>query len=306
MRFIKIAITLLTGLIISSGNSVANDDFIPFHPPGRFINLGMHVMYIECLGDKAPTVLIDVGLADSSANWYKVAKRLAKNVRTCVYDRAGYGWSDPGPGARTTAQIVHELNMLLEFAEIPGPYVIAGHSFGGFTARYFASRYPNKTAGVVLIDSSHPDQIVRLAELDKVEHKQPLKVSRREPAPGYMNEFEKRWYFLNSSRKATFAQMNELKSFKDSADQVKHANTFPDVPLAVLTRGKQLLPEIHGIYLEQEWRDMQKELLDLSNNSWQVIVEGSGHNIYKDAPDVIIANVLKVVDIARNDYLIPD
>ncbi len=306
MRFIKIIATLLAGLLSTSSNSLSDDDYIPFHPPGRFINLGMHVMYVECLGDKAPTVLIDVGLADSSANWYKVAKRLSENVRTCVYDRAGYGWSDPGPGTRTTAQIVHELNMLLEFADIPGPYVIAGHSFGGFTARYFASKYPDKTVGVVLIDSSHPDQIVRLAELDKAESKQPLKVSRKEPPPNYMNEFEKRWYFLNSSRKATFAQMNELKSFKESAAQVKHANLFPNVPLAILTRGKQLLPEIHGVYLEQEWRDMQKELLSLSKNSWQVIVAGSGHNIYKDAPGIVINNILRVVDIVRNGYIIAD
>jgi pimeloyl-ACP methyl ester carboxylesterase len=306
MHFYKQAITLIAGLLIATGNSIADEDFMPFQPPGRFINLGMHVMYIECLGNKAPTVLIDVGLADSSANWYKVAKRLSKDVRTCVYDRAGYGWSDPGPGDRTTAQIVHELNMLFEFAEIPGPYVMAGHSFGGFTARYFASMYPNKTVGVVLIDSSHPDQIYRLAELDKAENKPPLKVSRREPPPGYMNEFEKRWYFLNSSRKATFAQMNELKGFKKSAEQVKYAKAFPDVPLAVLTRGKDLLPVIHGINLEQEWRDMQKELLKLSKKSWQIIVEGSGHNIYKDAPEAVIDNVLRVVEIARNNYIISD
>jgi pimeloyl-ACP methyl ester carboxylesterase len=286
-------------LLFASQTTYANSDFEPFQPPGRFINLGLHVMYIDCIGENSPTVLIDVGLGDSSANWMKIAKKLSKNVRTCLYDRAGYGWSDPGPGTRTTAQIVHELNMLLEFAEVPGPYIVVGHSFGGFTARYFASKYPEKTAGAVLIDSSHPDQIHRLSALDRIERKSPVKVSRKEPAPDYMDETERRWYFLNSSRKATFAQMDELKYFKDSAYEVKHSGPIPDVPLAVLTRGKNQLPEIDGISLEDEWQSMQKELLTLSNNSWHSVIEDSGHKMYHDAPEEIIDNILKVVNKAR-------
>ncbi|NOG59977.1 MAG: alpha/beta fold hydrolase [Proteobacteria bacterium] len=256
-------------------------------------------MYIDCLGKKSPTVLIDVGLGDASANWLKIARALSNDVRVCLYDRAGYGWSDPGPGSRTTAQIVHELNMLLEFAEETGPYVIVGHSFGGFTARYFAATYPDKTVGAVLIDSSHPDQIYRLSPLDQIKQKRPLKLTRTEPAPDYMNETEKRWYFLNSSRKATFAQMEELRSFKESAYQVKHSGPLPDIPLAVLSRGKNQLPEINGVSLEKEWRDMQKSLLSLSKQSWQSIIKESGHRIYLDAPDEIIKNVLKVVSHAR-------
>ncbi|MBL1141512.1 MAG: alpha/beta hydrolase [Proteobacteria bacterium] len=286
-------------LLFFSPTLFANSDFDPFKPHGRFINLGLQVMYIDCLGKKSPTVLIDVGLGDASANWLKIARALSNDVRVCLYDRAGYGWSDPGPGSRTTAQIVHELNMLLEFAEETGPYVIVGHSFGGFTARYFAATYPDKTVGAVLIDSSHPDQIYRLSPLDQIKQKRPLKLTRTEPAPDYMNETEKRWYFLNSSRKATFAQMEELRSFKESAYQVKHSGPLPDIPLAVLSRGKNQLPEINGVSLEKEWRDMQKSLLSLSKQSWQSIIKESGHRIYLDAPDEIIKNVLKVVSHAR-------
>lgn len=298
MPSIKIT-TLLLAFSVISHTSLATDDYQPFQPPGEFINLGMHVMYIECLGEKSPTVLIDVGLADSSANWYKVAQRLSEDVRTCVYDRAGYGWSDPGPGERTTAQIVHELNMLLEAAEIPGPYVMVGHSFGGFTARYFATIYPGKTVGAVLIDSSHPEQIYRLSALDKPENKKPMKISRREPPPSGMTDFEKKWYVLNSSRKATFAQMDELKDFKKSANQVKYSGPFPDIPLAIVTRGKKLLPEIDGVSLEQEWLDMQMELLDLSSKSWHAVIKKSGHNVYKDAPTEVISHIMKVVALSK-------
>jgi pimeloyl-ACP methyl ester carboxylesterase len=301
MKISRFCLLQIFILLFASQTTYANSDFEPFQPPGRFINLGLHVMYIDCIGENSPTVLIDVGLGDSSANWMKIAKKLSKNVRTCLYDRAGYGWSDPGPGTRTTAQIVHELNMLLEFAEVPGPYIMVGHSFGGFTARYFASKYPEKTVGAVLIDSSHPDQIHRLSALDRIERKSPVKVSRKKPAPDYMDETERRWYFLNSSRKATFAQMDELKYFKDSAYEVKHSGPIPDVPLAVLTRGKNQLPEIDGISLEDEWQSMQKELLTLSNNSWHSIIEDSGHKMYHDAPEEIIDNILKVIKQAREN-----
>ena len=152
-----------------------------------------------------------------------------------------------------------------------------------------------------MVESSHPDQIYRLSSLDKVEHKQPLKISRKEPAPSYMSEFQKHWYFLNSSRKATFAQMEELRSFKESAYQVKYAGPMPDIPLAILTRGKSQLPEINGVSLEHEWQEMQHELTTLSRNSWQEVIEGSGHNIYADAPEAVIENILRVVHEARKN-----
>ncbi len=189
--------------------------------------------------------------------------------------------------------------MLLEFADIPGPYVVVGHSFGGFTARYFAAKYPEKTVGAVLIDSSHPDQIYRLSSLDQVKQKRRYKLLPSEPPPDYMNEVETHWYFLNLSRKAIYAQMEELKNFKDSAYEVKHAGPLPNIPLAVLTRGKNQLPEINGISMEQEWREMQKELLTLSDNSWHIIIKDSGHKIYLEAPDEVIKNILKVVNKTR-------
>ena len=109
-----------------------------------------------------------------------------------------------------------------------------GHSFGGFTARYFAAKFPEDVAGLVLVDSSHPEQIYRLSALDNL-GKKPLITGRKSIAPENFSEFEKKWYFLNSSRKATFAQMAELKYFKQSAYQVKHSGPLKDIPIAVLS-----------------------------------------------------------------------
>ena len=276
----------------------ASDDE-PFRPPGRFVNIGFQTMYIDCVGNKSPTILIDVGIAGSSASWYKIAQTLSNNVRTCLYDRAGYGWSDPGRGERTTATIVHELNLLINKAEIPGPFVLVGHSFGGFTARYLAARFPKNVVGLVLVDSSHPDQIYRLSALDKVKQKS-LVTGRKNLPPEDFSEFERKWYFLNSSRKATLAQMGELKYFKESAYQVKHSGPIKDIPVAVLSRGIGQLPELNGVSLENEWQDMQKDLLKLSRNSWHLIVTDSGHEIHREAPNHVIENILKVVNKSKN------
>ena len=276
----------------------ASDDE-PFRPPGRFVNIGFQTMYIDCVGNKSPTILIDVGIAGSSASWYKIAQTLSNNVRTCLYDRAGYGWSDPGRGERTTATIVHELNLLINKAEIPGPFVLVGHSFGGFTARYLAAKFPKNVVGLVLVDSSHPEQIYRLSALDNAKQK-PLVTGRNNFAPEDFSEFERKWYFLNSSRKATFAQMGELKYFKESAYQVKHSGPIKDIPVAVLSRGIGQLPELSGVSLENEWQDMQKDLLKLSRNSWHLIVTDSGHEIHKEAPNHVIENILKVVNKSKN------
>lgn len=276
----------------------ASDDE-PFRPPGRFVNIGFQTMYIDCMGNKSPTVLIDVGIAGSSASWYKIAQTLSNDVRTCLYDRAGYGWSDPGRGERTTATIVHELNLLINKAEIPGPFVLVGHSFGGFTARYLAAKFPKNVVGLVLVDSSHPEQIYRLSALDKVKQKA-LVTGHKNLAPEDFSEFERKWYFLNSSRKATFAQMGELKYFKESAYQVKHSGPIKDIPVAVLSRGIGQLPELNGVSLENEWQDMQKDLLKLSRNSWHLIVTDSGHEIHKEAPNHVVENILKVVNKSKN------
>jgi len=93
--------------------------------------------------------------------------------------------------------------------------------------------------------------------------------------------------------------MNELKYFKQSAYEVKHSGPMSDIPLAILTRGKTQLPVINGVSLESAWRDMQKDLLKLSKNSWQSVIKDSGHNIYKDAPEEVISNILKVVNLSR-------
>ena len=132
-------------------------------PPGKFVSLETHRLYYRCAGHGTPVLVIDSGIGGAAVEWTPVQDALARTTRVCTYDRAGYGWSDTGPGPRTTERAVAELRALLRLAGEDGPYVFVGHSFGGFNSRYMAARYPREVAGIVLLESSHPEQMLTFA-----------------------------------------------------------------------------------------------------------------------------------------------
>src|SRR5687767_1304533 len=126
--------------------------------PGRLVAVGGHRLHIWCPGEGAPTVILETGLAGSSVDWGFVQPEVARFTRVCSYDRAGMGYSDPGPFPRTTRRIARELSALIERSGIDGPVVLAGASSGGLPVRLFASEYGPRAAGLVLVDASHEDQ----------------------------------------------------------------------------------------------------------------------------------------------------
>lgn len=273
------------------------DDEHAYVPQGFYASFDLYSIYYHCVGKNEPTVIIEGGIGYSLAEWMPIQEALSTRLRTCVYDRAGYGLSNWGGGERTAGQIAEELLALLKIAKIPGPYILVGHSFGGYVVQYFAKKYPQIVAGAVLVESSHIDQISRLAELDLIKGKGKREIITGQVyiSPGIPKDAKSHWYMLNSSRKAIFTQMDELKYFKDSAELVRILGTFPDIPLAVITRDQKLLPDTGaGVSMEQVWLDMQHELASLSKFGWQTIATNSGHSIHIDAPKVIIEEVLKV------------
>ncbi|MBG0830339.1 alpha/beta fold hydrolase [Planomonospora sp. ID67723] len=126
------------------------------HPmPGRLVDVGGHRLHLHCEGPRAggPTVLLDAGWGESSSTWAGVRSALAaRSVRACAYDRAGYAWSEPGPGPRDAGRAAGELHALLERSGETGPFVLAAHSYGGHVVRLLADRHPERVAGLVLVD----------------------------------------------------------------------------------------------------------------------------------------------------------
>jgi pimeloyl-ACP methyl ester carboxylesterase len=127
-------------------------------PPGHLVDIGGYRLHLWCTGDGAPAVILDTGLGGSSADWGFVQPDVARFTRVCSYDRAGMGYSDPGPSPRTARRIASELAELFVRGGIAGPVVLVGASIAGFDVRVFASDHPERAAGLVLVDASHEDQ----------------------------------------------------------------------------------------------------------------------------------------------------
>ncbi len=162
---VLLALLVLIGLVLQKIGSAR--DARRFPPPGRLVDVGGHRLHISSTGGGTPAVVMDSGFPGSSLSWTFVQPEVAKFTCACSYDRAGLGWSDAGPMPRTSQQVVEELHALLLSARVGGPYVLVGHSFGTFTARLYASTYPDEVAGMVLVDPIHPSEWLQMTEAGK-------------------------------------------------------------------------------------------------------------------------------------------
>lgn len=127
---------------------------------GRAVDVGGRTLNIDCAGQGSPTVILEPGRFGGYGgyDWRKVQPEVAQFTRACWYDRAGEGWSDPPPSPRNSTMLSNDLHELLQRGSVPGPYILVGHSIGGSYVRIYTSRFPSEVAGLVLVDSSSPDQ----------------------------------------------------------------------------------------------------------------------------------------------------
>jgi pimeloyl-ACP methyl ester carboxylesterase len=262
---------------------------------GKF-DVGGHNLYLECYGAGSPTVVLENGFGENLAwAWYRIIPNIAPATRVCGYERANMGMSDSISGTRTSQQLVEDLHALLQAAKIEGPYILTGHSFGGYTVRLFASQYPNDMAGVVLVDSLHPDINARwLAALpepspndtpDVIALRQNLPTTSTDPIPP------------------------EQVDFQTSDAQTRAVKSIGSIPLVVLARAPNGgdvrstwwsgLPDDIVTILEQAWQDAQKDLTSLSSNSTLRVATKAGHTIQNDEPQLVIDAILDLVDKAR-------
>lgn len=305
------SVAVLFGLLLLGTwyESVAEAaDVQAYPPPGQLVDVGGYHLHINCVGSGRPTVVIDAGLGDWSAFWSSwVQPEAARTTRICTYDRAGLGWSEPGPLPRTAERFAQELHTLLHTARVPGPYVLVGHSLGGLSIRVFAHAYPTDVAGVVLIESMHPRQArstpsalppqatapaselsiftlpARVGLLRLLAGPLDLK-SGLSPEVG--NAYVASWV------RPRFIQtmLDESKGMGASLAQAGTVTSFGAVPLIVLSRGQNQ---------RQDWQAMQADLLHLSATSQQLIADRSGHNIELDQPEAAVGAIEKMVAQVR-------
>ena len=300
-----ILVLLLVGYIFEPMAEAADAKAYP--PPGQLVDVGGYRLHINCVGSGSPTVVIDAGLGDWSTTWAgSVQPELAKTTQVCTYDRAGMGWSDPGPLPRDAAHFANELHLLLQNAGVPGPYVMVGHSMGGFDVRVFVHQYASEVSGVVLVESMNPKQITQSptgADGSSESTKQPFSLQAAlarfgvarllVKLPGLAPSLppsEAAYYPLYVRPQYFQATDNESLGLPASGAQAAAVKSFGDLPLIVLTAK---LNDIPG------WSEWQAELLQLSSNSQQLFAEKSGHNVQGDQPEAAVAAIQQMVQQVR-------
>ncbi len=257
-------------------------------------------LYLECRGEGSPTVILEAGAGNNGEIWDNIAlpagetgavlPGVASFTRVCIYDRPGTflepghpGRSDPVAMPRTAADMVTDLHSLLRIAGVPGPYVMAGHSFGGLIARLYASTFPDDVVGLVLIDSAHEDYYDLLQEVltpNQWELSANLPVS-----PDYPG--------LEQIDTGTSAiQMREA-----AAD-----SPLGPMPLVVLTHGRpwDFPADYPAPVLEEIWIPLQVDLASLVPGGQLVVAEKSQHYIQIDQPGLVIAWIEQAVDAVRD------
>ena len=167
----------LSGFLYQAAGSAA--DRRKFPPLGRLIDVKGHRLHLVEKGQGSPAVIFESGIAASSLNWTVIQAEVARFTRTCTYDRAGLGWSDPAPAPRIASRLVDELHSLLAAAQLPGPFVLVGHSFGGLLAQLHAVRNPHQVAGLVLIDPLPAAEWLNASQAQSRMLSRGVKLSRR-------------------------------------------------------------------------------------------------------------------------------
>lgn len=260
-------------------------------PRGRYngwFDVGGRRLFLRCTGSGGPTVVFDNGL---TVDWYDLQNRLSGLTRVCSYDPARQagplGRSDPAPGPRTGLDRVRDLHALLAAAHLPGPYVLAGHSNGGLFSLLYASRYPEQVAGMVLIDGVHPDY-----------HRRSIEVAKQFVPRALWDQV------VASACGIPPVQLDaELMDICRAEAQTRAAlaaHPLRRMPLAVITHGGEHFPPgSQDAAQERLWQQLQDELAAMQPGSTHVIATGSGHDIQHEQPELVLAQVRRIVAAVR-------
>jgi pimeloyl-ACP methyl ester carboxylesterase len=275
--------------------------------PGKLVDIGGFKLHINCKGEGEPTVVFDSGMADDSLAWYKVQPQVAKFTRACSYDRAGLGWSEPSPNPRTSATIVKELHTLLRISNIPPPYILVGHSFGGMNVRLYAHSYPGEVAGLILVDSSSPDQFRLLPQsiqaynasfLRRQGYFQATMLVGWPRISGWCDNWPADVRIQRRTtecrRQPWITHIAEYEGFDKSSREVAKASTLGSLPLIVLSHDTSSAGPV-----ATAWMTMQKNLANLSTRGVLEVVSGGTHNLQEDHPGAVIDATKAEVDEVR-------
>ena len=294
---------------------------------GRSIDIGGRSINVSCVGNGSPTVILDSGAGGPGYSWTNIQAQLAPLTRVCWFDRAGEGWSDPGPFPRTSEAIARDLHAALSRAKVPPPYVYAGHSFGGLDARVYNGLYPQEIAGMVLIDAAHEDE-PRRAPKFMLGHSLPrplwrplhyvarvayhiglIRLIRGSPSlPRGRQPTESEVTAALAQQPKAVASLADYVANPEDYAEAARARGMGDKPLIVLTAGRPWTSsgnaeiDREAMAYQKAWiHEIQPKLVRLSTRGKQIVVTNSGHGIPQEAPEVVVNAIREVVAQAREN-----
>ena len=244
-------------------------------PSSGLIDIGDRSLYLECEGSGDPTVMLEAGLAGDHRTWEDVMPRISPSSRVCSYNRANILPSESAPTPRTADDMVADLRALLMAAHEDPPYVLVGSSFGGLVTQLYASSHSAEIAGMVLVDSNHPDEVEKFAtELTAA-------------------QIEEDHEFVNSNEEG----VDVFASFKE----VQGAPPLPDLPLVVVTAGisEGWPPGWDAKVFDRLRAEQQADLARLVPDGTQLIARKSAHDVPLQQPDVVVKAIESVLAQAR-------
>lgn len=281
-----------------------------YPPPGRIVSLDTHDMHIDCRGEGGPTVVLESGMDPlGSMSWTLQHDRMALLTRTCAYDRAGIAWSDTGPRPRDGERIASELHETLTRAGETGPFVLVAQSMGGPYARIFAGRYADRIAGIMLVESSHPEQFDRLPKNESFSPPPDILIRampllREIGVVRLLMQEELRFKSLPADRQqALFAVsagsmatvLSEFGQITKTLAQANAVQSFGDLPLIVLSSAEppdaSRIPDMHQDDVDAGhaiWLEMQQELAGLSSRGTYLPIPDASHYMQLSNTDVIV------------------
>jgi pimeloyl-ACP methyl ester carboxylesterase len=250
-------------------NVLEQRDQHSYPAPGARYEVGGRELHLDCRGQGSPTVVLFNGLGEISASWDRISGAVGTTTRVCAYDRAGQGWSDDAPAPQDGIAAAADLHALLAAAGETGPFVLVGHSIGGPYALTYAARYPEQVAGMVLLDSSSPQQFTKipsyptqyaamrrgLAILPTLAR---LGLGHLAASSGLSGESADRVKAMTSTARAFRNGRDEISMVPRVFEQAQALTTLSGRPLVVLSTSDSLGTD--------GWAEAQDELAALSDN----------------------------------------
>lgn len=317
LLIVIVAVALPVGLLVLGflyQIVASRSDWDRYPPPGELVDIGGYRLHLYCTGERKadqPLVVIEAGSGSSSPDWVLVQPELAEFARVCTYDRAGLGWSDPGPEPRSSQRYASELHALLENSGEEPPFWFVAHSLGVHTVRIYADEHPEDVAGMVWVDARLPSGDIPYYEMTtgqlrlweflarlgffRLVGKQAMQAQ----APAIAEKIPDYPYPIVWS--PTYFETNRLQAMSDSESDKRARETGPfgDLPLVVIKSDvsglSSQLPPDEMEEAEAMLQAGQEGLATLSTNGQLLVAVGSGHNIPVEDPEIIIATVREMM-----------